>query len=847
LAPDTFVDLHGATCLHCGHRTAAAVCPRCDVITAVGPAVPVDTSTIRVGYIGRGGTAAPALWVAAASATTGGGSSIYVADGRVLDPASTDHIGFVGVEGLESIRCDVAAALVTAAVDVWDSGPTSQLEANLIADRLGGDVARARRTACELAAAGRPASISSLPLSRSEVTWWTGLAYLRCGQRAEAVAMFSELPVNGYAVVAQMLRWASERWVGDAASTARFVLGRRLQGTPTRRLTLVSIACGATALEKFLLDPSAPLPDSLRSVPKIKPTIARALALRGATIAGALDVGPSIGHVVLDDLIDLGTALDQSTMSVEQIRQLVSRTHPESLSDHDVDVLELHFERDRRRLQRGRLDDIDVTRCDPHVRGVVTLLTDGAVTDELHRIDPPRARRLEDFLAAPSVANLSADLISDPSLWELIADHLDVPLWNWNTDLEPAMQCFAGWLALRACFGHLVTGDWAEALEAGQHAHRLAGNDAQRREALNLTAFAHWQVDDAEAARDTLVAAIGGADDVTLQVNLAIVTSSLDEASAATQLAGLIRDSASAELRAAAAMRAVHLFGADDLPWTAQRTNILPTALTAGLREYVVGPIDLGVFRSILGLQSNLDRQWLAHPANLSASPHRTTIEARVYQSRAAGPREFVEALGSALKSGHPAAWATLERDRAIEIAARCVFDDDGSSALFALFAVQRKLPIEPAQRVLLAPLAVLAICEQNDDEDGPPADIYTRLLADAESSRRDIRTSPRIDHLMNVAWDRLAQAHVRYLDGVVERMRRAVSDLERRVRIDARSRRNVQGLRSALEPIIDDAVAADDVLSEFRPHVSGTLVGRDIDDLLYTVREIRRTAMRMM
>jgi hypothetical protein len=873
----------------------------------------LGSDAVRVGYLGRGGTATPALWLHAppgavmplptdpADPQIGGepagshasaqpdadpsdsnrsaavapatdadhvtpsgpagspglvppGSSldtIVTVDGRSVE-ANPDVLGgFVPVEGLGEFRCGVAASIAACASPALLAWSAGELEATLVARRLGVsgsvDLPRARRAACELATHGFPQLIEQLPLSPGERSWWTALAHLRRGDRDEAAERFGELPINGYAVVTVILRWASQRWVGDAASNARFLLGKRLNGTASQRLTQVSIACGITPLARFLLDPSSPLPESLRRVPGVVPSVARALALRGAALDEPLDVGPDVSLSVLDDLIDLRTPLDPATMSDEQRRHVVARSRPETLSDADVDQIGLTFERDRRRLAAARFDEIDAGLSDPHVSGVLHLLEHGEVNDQLRHVDAVRADELQAFLDSPSPATLTPGLVSDPSLWTILARRLDAPLYTWQDDLEPATQHFIGWYALRTTFDHLTDGDWAAALESGHHAHRLASGDAQRRDALNLIAFAHWQRDDGEAARDTLLSAIGGTDDVPLRVNLAIVASSLDPDSAALELARLVRESGSLDLRCAAAMRAVHLWSTDDLPWTARRRRPVPPELIDALRELVVADIDLGVFRSILGLQSNVDREWLARPAHLGVSPHRSSLEARVMHARATGPREFVDALTFALRSSTPPAWVTTERDRTVEIAARHVFDDDGSCALLALFAVQRKMPVSTEQRALLAPLAVLAVSEQTDPGADPPPDFYLQLLADADAFWSEVRPSPHVLHVMDAAWERLATCHVRFLELIIDKMVRAVEDLDRRLRRDPRQRRNVSALRTSLEPILDDAIAADDVLSEFRPHVSGAPIAREIDELLRTVRDIRRATMRML
>jgi hypothetical protein len=825
----------------------------------LGDPVAVGPDTVRIGYVGRGATSCAALWLASP-----GDDTVYTADGRTLDTATERPHGFVPVAGLASFHCDVAAALFTCASAVMPGLGGNVLEATLVPRRLGVgvpgpdgavDVPRTRRTAAELAAAGCDGALDLLPLSTGERHWWGALAQLRVGDRTAVAQHLAQLPLNGYAPALLVLRWAVQRWVGEAATTARYLLDQRLQGSANQKLARVSLACGATPLVRFLLDPSVPLPPELAAPPAAStdspatgrsPAIDRALALRGATMASPVAVGPSVTAAVLDDLIDLHVPLDPATLSDEQRRHVLARSQPEELSDRDVDLLGLSFERDRRRLAAGQIDEIVTEAADAHVRGIVHLANEGVVGDDLRAVDPVVAEHLEAFLASPSPTTLTADLVADATLWPLLARRLDVPLWNWKLAPEAGTQRFVGWMALRASFDRLVEGNWVGALETATQAARLAADDDQRREALNMIAFAHWQRDDAVAARDALASVTDGTD-VSVQVNLAIVAASLDPMAAAAELARLIRESTSSELRAAAAMRAVHQWWTDDLPWTVRRRRDPPAALVEALRELVLEPIDLGVFRAVLLLLSNVDRDWVARPARLSASPRRGTLEVRIAQARATGPRELVDAFSYALRSPEPPEWLGAERDRSIEIAVRSVFDDDGSSALFAMFALERKLPMEPRQRALLAPLAVLAACEHHDPTMEPPGDGYRRLLVDAEHEWRVQRPSTHVLHLMDTAWERLAQTHVQHLDIAVDRMVRDVENLARRLRNDSRARRNTAAVRSVVEPILEDAIAADDALSEFRSRISASALAHDVDELLQTVRDIRRAAMRLM
>lgn len=840
-----FVELHGATCLHCGRR-AGRVCARCHTDTSVGPAVSLAPDAIRVGWIGRGRTASPAVWIGDPEH-----AAVYTSDARVLPAPPPDADRFVVADGPGSIRCDIAAVMLVGASPAFADLGGARLDAVVVDDRLRRDghvdLPRARRAACELAGAGTPDLVAALPLSEGEVTWWSALALLRTGDRVGAVRQLGELPLDGYHCAAVVLRWAAHRWVGEASASARYLLDQRLRGSATLRLARVVSACGPTPLEHFLVDPTAPLPAELRSVPAALPTVGRVLALAGATVGEPIVVGPTTNPSVLDDLVDLGTALDPTSMSAEQRRQVLARTHPEHLSDADVAAAGLQFEHDRRLLAGGRIDEIDATRCDPHLRGIITLANDGVVADELRAVDPLVAQHLAAFLASPSAGTLTARLVADPSVWTLLARRLDAPLHTWTVEPHDPTQRFVGWMALRTTFDQLVEADWAHAVEAGQHALRLAADDQQRRAALDLVAFARWQRDDCSAARDALVEAIGGSDDIDLRVNLAIVSSSIDAATAQRELGGLIGGAGPLDLRGAAAMRAVDLWTTDELPWTVQQPSGLPDTVTASLRALVVEALPLPVFRAVARLLSTHDRDWMARTAHLGGSPHRSTVDARVYQARAAGPREFADALAFALRSASAPAWAEAERDRAVDTAVRRAFDDDGSSALFAMFAVQRQLPATPEQQAMLAPLAVLAMCAQLESPEPAPPAGYLQLLADADHEWRQRPVPVQVQRLMDTAWHRLAVSHVEHLDLVTATMQDALDELTRRVRRGARVRRDLLAQQDATDRILDDAIAADDVLSTLRLHVHDAGLRHDVDRLLRTVREIRRAAMRVL
>ena len=858
MSSSKFAELSAGTCLHCGLRTVAPVCPRCDAETGIADARPTSSDTVRVGFVGRGGSASPTIWI-----VTSSDSTQYTSAGRVLPVDEATPKGFVSVQGIESVRCETAAALAVSDRGLVDGLGGGPLETALIAHRLAGgehagrvaSQSHARRSACELAGAGCRRPIGLLPLSAGEIAWWSALAALRAGQRDEAVAHLAELPPVGYDVAVVILRWAAERWVGDAAAKAKFLVERRLQGTPSQRLGKVSLACGSSPIEQFLLDPDHADRSSLSVRPDSAPSVTRALALSAVPIDGQLSVGSTVSAAVLDDLIDLDVPIDPSTLSADQRRQMLARTRPDALTDAEVAAMHLDFERDRRTVINGSFEDLDMATTDAHIRAIVRLHTDSTVTAELRTIDPGLCDQLAVFLAKPSAATLTVDLVRDPSLWSLLARRLDVPVSSWPADPGSPTQPFVGWIALRATFARLTAGDWAAAARTGEHAIRLAADEVQRREAINCVAFALWQHGDRDAAAATIRSASGvdisraavaggqvGPADVATAINHALIVASGDDSTAAAELGRLIDIGGTTELGAAAAMHTLRRWTSDDLPWTS-RSARPPAALISAMRDVVVQTTDLALVRALLAYLSNVDRDWVARSANLAQSSVRSTSDVRVYQARATGPREFVDALTYALRSSDPPAWVSAERDAAIAIAVRRVFDDDGSSALFALFTIERSMPVTADQRAALAPLAVLAVCAQSDSDEAPPEDGYRQLLVDADIHYRDRPCPLHVRHLLAAAWEQLGHQHAVHIQRRVARMHRSTENIVDQAARQGRQRRSAHLAELAMEPILHDAELAVEAINEFRAHVASTPVAGEFDDVMATIGDIRRRA----
>jgi hypothetical protein len=853
-----FAELSAGTCLSCGLRTLAAVCPRCDSETGIADQRNVAAGSIQVGYLGRGSRSTPTVWL-----TTETDSTQYTASGRVVPVEGSGQKGFVAVAGVDAFRCEVAAALAACADPACAGFGGQGIEQNIVAHRLspppGSDgsaayTARVRRTACELAGGGRVAPLQLLPLSPTEIRWWSALAALRANDRDEVVAHLGELPSAGYDVALIVLRWASERWVGDAAARARFLVERRLQGTPSQRLAKVSLASGSSPIEQFLLDPDAATTLELERRPDVSKNIALALAASGVSIHGKVEPPASVPLAILDDLIDLNVPIDPASLGDDMRRHMLARTHPEALTDDEVAALDFLYERDRRRVVAGAFGEIEQLNADPHIRAIVRLHADSVVGPELRALDPALCEQLDAFLAKPSVATLTVGLVRDPSLWPLLARRLDIPVSSWPADPGSPRQAFVGWIALRATFARLTSGDWAGAVDAGEHAQRLAADDAQRREAANAVAFALWQLGDPEAAgvalrsvssvvvsRDSLAAGHLSDVDIALTINQLIVAGSADGDAASASLAKMIVHGGASDIAGAAVMASLRHGDVDALPWTA-RPHRVPDELLLAWRAYVVRSEDAGVVRALLRQMSNLDREWVSRASNFAQSSLRSAVDVRVFQACATGAREYVDALTYALRSSNPAAWLFAERDRAVEIAVREVFKDDGSSALFALFALERSMPLTADQTAALSLLAVFAACAQAEADGAPLDEGFRTLLEDADALYQLAPPSMHLRHLLVAAWERMAGHSCARFTRQIAKMARACDNIVEQTARQGR-RRNQELAELAVMPIMRDAEELAEVIDEFRAHVVSTPVVAELDALSASLVDIQRQA----
>jgi hypothetical protein len=175
-------------------------------------------------------------------------------------------------------------------------------------------------------------------------------------------------------------------------------------------------------------------------------------------------------------------------------------------------------------------------------------------------------------------------------------------------------------------------------------------------------------------------------------------------------------------------------------------------------------------------------------------------------------------------------------------ITVREVFKDDGSSALFALFALERSMPLTADQTAALSLLAVFAACAQAEADGAPLDEGFRTLLEDADALYQLAPPSMHLRHLLVAAWERMAGHSCARFTRQIAKMARACDNIVEQTARQGR-RRNQELAELAVMPIMRDAEELAEVIDEFRAHVVSTPVVAELDALSASLVDIQRQA----
>jgi hypothetical protein len=304
---------------------------------------------------------------------------------------------------------------------------------------------------------------------------------------------------------------------------------------------------------------------------------------------------------LLDDLIEAGSLAFGSrleTLSPEAQAYVCARTGPWLLDEkglraagHTVELARRFFlQRDRTRLEA--LPDADGIR---HYQALLDVV-DGVEPDAARLRSDEHERLVLAFRARRAIEqgevhSLPSPVLRDATLWPLYGDLAREGRLLLDVDERSAYPDFGEWADMERLVGLIWEWRWEDAVHLGQTLIKRLQVERYADEALNLTAFACYQLGRDLEALSLLEQALDGAYTTNLLINTSLLASQLKPAESAHHFARLIQDAPSPELQTAAMIRAIGVWEQSDATasFPSELRGPLETVLTNGchLPEYV--------------------------------------------------------------------------------------------------------------------------------------------------------------------------------------------------------------------------------------------------------------------
>ena len=866
-----------AFCWSCGAwPSAGAVCPECNA--ALTPLVSRPRGRLgNVYQVRKGFAKKPAIVVA----ESGEMLTLHVSRGAEMERAHQ----LLG-SPLTSLRASHSRAwslLSGATVDGEDWDRDRLLER---AVEIDGADSQLRLSVADVLRCSREDLLPKLPVSDSARAWYTSLLRASRGDAEGALEALSRLPAQRYpAKVVVVLRcWSTLaskpklrrqteallEGVRDASPAVRMILdvlsGRpeltgRLMSVDSLVVLLDSLADGSPPSPKAAIARSA-LSRMAKSFSQESSDLPKDLGVRGPAcdVLGTLSgCGPGLANAppgylatlpksVLDDLVDQGSVaaevIDRFPTCLTRT-YLLARLRPARLTDSEIDELGFTRERARRALAHGDHNAVTAMGDDPGAADFCAI--SGLLRGEYHPVpelsgvEPLLRDKLQALAACAQVGGLepaTVALVSDSRFWPVLRR------WADGAGIAPAVKSEQGREFLAVAKLHevkaaLYAWEWEEALALAKQCLSMSRAEATRDEALNIMAAIHWQLGNDEAAIQALEQAIDNEHSSALQANIGVVSQGEDPAVGAHHLARLVLESASPELREAAALRAVEMWGAaastydDDDPEAE-----MPEELVHALRSVVAGPMTIDSFRRLVRLMASVDAEWLGRRASLQTSPHRQSVEARVYAARAKGIDEFILSLAAALRERPQLEWLIEERDGLVGALMTGLSKTPAETwaVMLGLEVIEAKMPLEAATRIPLTGLAVAGVAESITPGEGEPKDKFLDMLLQAKSELASLPAERReyAEFTVNLGFAEIASAVGAYRDSqltegfeIYNKMRRQIASLGRGYSV------NHAAVREATDPIMRFCTDTCKVLDKITPH----LEDKDLADALRALR----------
>jgi hypothetical protein len=525
------------------------------------------------------------------------------------------------------------------------------------------DLGARRAAAVDLAMLGLP-DMAYLRLTAAEMTWYRARA---AAVQGDAIAMIDHL----------------ERLRGGYPDRIRLIAVRF-----TEILCDPALAARAAAvLAPF--EPASTYARAVRSAlaPTPAPDMPQILVrfARSSPVEGARRTASQIATADSVDAVS-GAADALRRLNAYLLAQQDCRMNPGSVDDATLRRAAFVAELARRAYVRG--DDDALTGLPErheavrHYRALREFVVSGQLDErQLRPATAGVAMMTEDLsLSFPFPREADEQIAADPSTWWYLRNSAMDGKITATDIVRSRYPRFAEWLDI--CHAHRVlrAGDWDRLLS--EHTETAWADAAPhvRAAALNVLAYAHWQLGQSARGLELLDQALTAHPSVGLAVNGALIAGESSCLNALDYLARAMKLAKTAAERGAILARGIDLWIADPA------VPDCPPTLVALIRgELSSGTAEGDVHRRLLLLALRHDRQWLAS-ARLAtgASPDST----RYLQARAAVEEqpttstytEAANALADLLVHKQPPVWAASEPGWLAGVLARAVSQLDATA-----------------------------------------------------------------------------------------------------------------------------------------------------------------------
>lgn len=762
------------------------------------------------------------------------------------------------VTGLESVK-SFAGALVWAMSEVLNLNPRSfpdiyrqTFQRNLLNQ---GEV---RRTAIELARSGLVDFIPYLELTRSEVQWWSTLAYIRLGQYQSALDLLATLPDNRYPLrmgLAKALELelgilshdgktssdVSDEVANQRISVAMFKSLAKTSGIDP--LTVEKLASNRLPTSSLEFD-GKQNSSTLLFIEKIRSTSA---------IDASTQINDGFSMSLLDDLIDSGIKVPLSVFaSLDNADRsyLTGRLRPEQLSEQEVADLKFKAEEIRRRVIAGDIEQLaEMEEIPRDIRARAQFARNKTISETMRVELPDWVAAIETFANSDdSLRTIPPEITREGILWSYGAEVLGQRVTAYPLANDDSTRQFLSWACLNVAQNFLYERKTDLAISAAKSALMQAQTEQLKDEALNLIACAHWLEERDSEAISALQNALAGNRNESLQVNLGVVASTSNPETAALELARLVSESDSLELRSNAAMRAAGMWLNDENPWKSDVKDGMPSAIRDALRIIVTEPITIETFVFVARVLSHKDSEWLANKGNLGRSPHGGTTEARVLCGRAAGFDQFIAELISIFRQPNQSQWVTDERDNFVDaLINQSKSDFELGAALFLSGAIDKGLPVIDKHRILISPLSVLEMCAVLDPDKGEPQDRFYADLVTTQNRFSNHEDYAGWKDLYQMAWDRLTAIHCLANQKLLLRLSEIHDDGVNQLSKLPAHQIDQAGVRKFFSPLVDDSQVIERSLRRFVGKSTDSDIQKMLIDVMKFATELRTMCQQNM